>query len=365
MTQSESGKMAESGEMAEYGTGATSTGEIEPAQPAGDPIPDPGPAPYEKRLTDVDPKAERRVERQVSSMFALASLLIIGFLVAFVIFPLSTDDSGAVDVGAVRVSNVALGVTLGLALVLIGLGAIHWARKLMTSTQLVQERHELRSEDEVRDDTLEAFDAGAGESGFGRRTMIRNSLIGTMALLPLPAVFMLRDLGPAPGGVKKNTLWDTGVRVLQDRSFEPIRPSELQVGSLVNAMPATFEELPHEGPERINQRAKSPVFLIRMDPGDFRVDEGRENWDVDGILCYSKICTHVGCPITLYERDTHHMLCPCHQSTFNLADAGEVVFGPAARPLPQLPLAVDDEGYLIAQGDFEDPVGPSFWEMNT
>ena len=89
-----------------------------------------------------------------------------------------------------------------------------------------------------------------------------------------------------------------------------------------------------------------------MQPGEFRVEEGRENWHVDGIVCYSKICTHVGCPITLYERDTHHMLCPCHQSTFDLSDAGNVVFGPAARPLPQLPLAVDEEGYLIAQSDF-------------
>jgi ubiquinol-cytochrome c reductase iron-sulfur subunit len=95
------------------------------------------------------------------------------------------------------------------------------------------------------------------------------------------------------------------------------------------------------------------------------VEEGRENWHIDGIVCYSRICTHVGCPITLYERDTHHMLCPCHQSTFDLADAGNAVFGPAARSLPQLPLAVDDEGYLVAQSDFVDPVGPSYWEMNT
>ncbi|HEX6194863.1 MAG TPA: Rieske 2Fe-2S domain-containing protein [Jiangellaceae bacterium] len=355
----------ESGEMAEYGEGRTGTSELEPAQPVGDPIPDPGPAPPAERMTDIDLKAEQRVERQVASMFGLASLLILAFLVAFVIFPLTTDDGGAVDVGAVRVSNVALGVTLGLALVLIGLGAIHWARKLMTSKMVIHERHQLRSTDDVRAETLADFELGTAESTFGRRKMIRNSLIGAMALLPLPAVFLLRDLGPAPGGVKKNTLWDTGVRVVHDRTFAPIRPSELQVGSLVVAMPENFEELPHEGPERINQRAKSPVFLIRIDPDDLRIEEGRENWQVDGILCYSKICTHVGCPITLYESDTHHMLCPCHQSTFNLADAGEVIFGPAARPLPQLPLAVDEEGYLIAQSDFVDPVGPSFWEMNT
>jgi ubiquinol-cytochrome c reductase iron-sulfur subunit len=127
-------------------------------------------------------------------------------------------------------------------------------------------------------------------------------------------------------------------------------------------MPATFEDLPEHGPERINERAKSPVMLVRMLPEDIHVAPGRENWGVDGILAYSKICTHVGCPISLYEQTTHHMLCPCHQSTFDLSDNGKVIFGPATRSLPQLPLAVDDEGYLIAQSDFEEPVGPSYWE---
>jgi ubiquinol-cytochrome c reductase iron-sulfur subunit len=79
-------------------------------------------------------------------------------------------------------------------------------------------------------------------------------------------------------------------------------------------------------------------------------------------LCYSKICTHVGCPISLYEQQTRHVLCPCHQSTFDLADNGKVLFGPAARSLPQLPLGVDNEGYLIAMSGFHEPVGASFWE---
>ena len=108
--------------------------------------------------------------------------------------------------------------------------------------------------------------------------------------------------------------------------------------------------------------AKAAVILVRMDPHDIHPSKGRADWGVDGILCYSKICTHVGCPISLWEQQTHNLLCPCHQSTFDLADNGKVVFGPAARPLPQLPLAVDSEGYLIATSDFTEPVGPSFWE---
>jgi ubiquinol-cytochrome c reductase iron-sulfur subunit len=101
---------------------------------------------------------------------------------------------------------------------------------------------------------------------------------------------------------------------------------------------------------------------VRLDPADLKESEERKTWSYDGIVAYSKICTHVGCPVALYEQLTHNLLCPCHQSTFDVTDACKVVFGPASRPLPQLPIAVDAEGYLIAQSDFTEPVGPSFWE---
>jgi ubiquinol-cytochrome c reductase iron-sulfur subunit len=131
---------------------------------------------------------------------------------------------------------------------------------------------------------------------------------------------------------------------------------------MVNVMPASLLDLPAEGPARLNERAKSPVVLVRMRPDELAPDEGRENWHVDGIIAYSKICTHAGCPVSLYEHTTHHLLCPCHQATFDLADNGAVVFGPATRTLPQLPLAVDDDGFLMAQSDFTEAVGPSYWE---
>jgi ubiquinol-cytochrome c reductase iron-sulfur subunit len=144
----------------------------------------------------------------------------------------------------------------------------------------------------------------------------------------------------------------------------------MEIGQLVNAQPELFyedgaerlgEEQPH-GVELQQEKAKAAVILVRMQPDDIKPWKGREDWGVDGILCFSKICTHVGCPISLWEQQTHNLLCPCHQSTFDLADNGKVVFGPAARHLPQLPLAVDDEGYLVATSDFTEPVGPSFWE---
>jgi len=101
---------------------------------------------------------------------------------------------------------------------------------------------------------------------------------------------------------------------------------------------------------------------MRMEPEELTQTAERASWSYDGIVAYSKVCTHVGCPVALYEQQTHHLLCPCHQSQFDVTEHAKVIFGPAARPLPQLPIAVDDEGYLIAQSDFHEPVGPSFWE---
>ena len=161
------------------------------------------------------------------------------------------------------------------------------------------------------------------------------------------------------------------MRVVRDVVGTPIRPGDLEIGDLLNAEPEILFEVDEEGQPVLEgvavqiAKSKGAVVLVRMDPDDNKPGPGREDWAVDGILCYSKICTHVGCPISLNERKTHHLLCPCHQSTFDLADAAKVVFGPAARALPQLPLMVDEEGYLVAQSDFKEPVGPSYWERDS
>jgi len=156
--------------------------------------------------------------------------------------------------------------------------------------------------------------------------------------------------------------------VVNDVAGTPIKPEEVDIGQLINAEPAVFFEDNQDGEPkfegtRLNQaKGKAAVIVVRMKPDDITPLPDRKNWGVEGILCFSKICTHVGCPISLWEQQTHHLLCPCHQSTFDLANNGKVIFGPAARPLPQLPLMVDSEGYLVAQSGFHEPVGPSFWE---
>jgi len=332
-------------------------GQVEVAEP----IADPGIEPHEYRITDIDPKAADRVERQVATMFGLAGLFTLGSCVAYFAIPRDAELTfGPVSGNA---NNMTLGLTLGLALFLIGAGAIQWAKKLMVDEEISEERHPAHSTMEQKADITDAFHQGVDESGFTRRKLIRRSLLGAMALLGLPLIVFLRDLGPLPGRALYSTIWAKGIRVVNDVTLRPIKPSDMVIGQLVNAAPANLAAMQEESPvEYQNSKAKSAVIVVRIKPSEIITPPGRENWGIDGILCYSKICTHVGCPISLYEQVTHHVLCPCHQSTFDLADGAKVIFGPAARPLPQLPLAVDSEGYLVAQSDFTEPVGPSFFE---
>jgi ubiquinol-cytochrome c reductase iron-sulfur subunit len=333
----------------------------------GDPIEDPGLHPHVPRPTDVDEAAEKRAERQVATLFGLSSVFAVLFVVSYIVFKIGSHPTLIMGYGA---SNVALGTTLGLALLCIGVGAIQWARKLMSDVEIVEARHPSASSETDRTEAVAALNQGITDSGIGRRPLIRNSLLGAMATLALPLVILLRDLGPLPKGDLAGTVWKKGMRVVNDVAGTPIKPEEVQIGQLINAEPAVFFEEENGEPKfegtRLNQaKGKAAVIVVRMKPSDITPSKERENWGVEGILCYSKICTHVGCPISLWEQQTHHLLCPCHQSTFDLADNGRVVFGPAARPLPQLPLMVDSEGYLVAQRDFDEPVGPSFWERGS
>jgi ubiquinol-cytochrome c reductase iron-sulfur subunit len=186
-----------------------------------------------------------------------------------------------------------------------------------------------------------------------------------MALFPLPLIVLLRDLGPSPSkGQLTHTIWAAGTRLVTDVTYLPIKADDLPVGGLINAVPENLGDI-QEKDGSLNERAKSVIIVVRLDQDQIVAQQGGTAdapWDYQGVLAYSKVCTHVGCPISLYEQTTHHLLCPCHQSTFDLADAGRVVFGPAARNMPQLPITVDAEGYLVARSDFQVPVGPSFWE---
>jgi ubiquinol-cytochrome c reductase iron-sulfur subunit len=325
--------------------------------PTGSPFADPGLPAHQPRRQDIDERAAKRSERTVAGLFQLSMLATIGFIVSYV----TIDKSKIVYIfplGHISALNFALGMTLGVALFAIGAGGVHWARTLMTDEEIADERHPVEASPELRERVIADFKTGARESQFGRRKLIRNTLFGAMALVPLSGVLLLRDLGPLPKEKLRHTLWAKGKLLINQNTGEPMRPSDIEVGSMTFAKPDGLDDDAANFQEEI---AKAALMVVRLHPQDIK-DKQELDWSHEGIVAFSKICTHVGCPIGLYEQQTHHVLCPCHQSTFDLADGARVIFGPAGHRLPQLRISVNSDGYLEALGDFEEPVGPSFWE---
>ncbi|MFD8569204.1 Rieske 2Fe-2S domain-containing protein [Streptomyces sp. NPDC059639] len=330
-------------------------GSVEPTK--DNPFADPGLPPHEHRIQDIDERAARRSERVVAMLFTISMLATIGFIASYVAIGAHTSVY-IFPLGHISALNFALGTTLGVALFCIGAGAVHWARTLMSDVEVASERHPIEAEPEVKAQVLSDFADGARESQFGRRKLIRNTMFGALALVPLSGVVLLRDLGPLPEKKLRTTAWKKGLKLVNMNTDEPLRASDIAVGSLTFAKPEGLEEHDEDFQKEI---AKAALMLVRIQPDNIK-DKQELEWSHEGVVAYSKICTHVGCPISLYEQQTHHVLCPCHQSTFDLSDGARVIFGPAGHALPQLHIAVDDEGYLVAQGDFAEPVGPAFWE---
>ncbi len=330
------------------------------------PIPDPGVEEHIERYTDADPAAGRRAYAQVVGMLSLVPLLAIAFIVIY--FAVPRQESITLGPLYTNAMNLGLGVTGGLMVALIGFSAIHWAKQIMGDEESIDYRHPLVSSPEDREEFLGMVDDGVKQSSLGRRRLIGAALMGALGVVAAPAVVLLSDMGPyaTPSRIRatiEKTVWAEGVRLVNDITYTPLKASELQIGQLVNGQPEVIAHM--HGPEKLVAMAKASIVVVRMDPRSIKIPDSRKNWQVGGILAYSKICTHVGCPISLWERTTHHMLCPCHQSTFDLGDSGVVVFGPAARSLPQLPITIDSEGYLVARSDFTVPVGPSFFERDS
>ncbi len=295
-----------------------------------------------------DERSAKRAERVVALLFLVTFLSAVGFIASYVAFQVG-------DIGRTATSNVALGGTMALAFLSLASGIVIWVRRIMPKYNLVQERHPMRSDPEVRDYVDKTFVAGANESGFVKRKLLRRTLLLAAAPLGLAPLVLLKDLGPTPENRLRHTVWRKGLRLVVEGTGQPIKAADFNSpGGILSVVPQGYE---HD----LDALATSTLILIKFQPDELKSGTN-VNWAHDGIVAYSKICTHVGCPAALYEQTTHHILCPCHQSTFDAADGAKVIFGPAARPLPQLPITVDGEGYLIAQSDFDVPVGPSFWE---
>jgi ubiquinol-cytochrome c reductase iron-sulfur subunit len=299
----------------------------------------------------LDPKKARSAERAVAAFFTLTFLAGVAFIVFYAVWPGHVGN-----IQRAMHSNYALGVSLTLVFLGLAVGLTIWVRHLVTTPEIVQERHTISSRAEDRETFNQYFQEGTEEIGLGRHRLLRRTLLLAAAPLGLLPLVLLRDLGPLPEKKLRHTAWKNGTRLVVDGTGLPLKASDFDSpGGIITVVP--------EGAaNNLDEIATSAVLLLNLPVDQFKPKKGRENWHVGGIVAYSKICTHVGCPAALYEQTTHHILCPCHQSTFDALDSAKVIFGPAARPLPQLPIGVDSEGYLIATSDFKEPVGPSFWE---
>ena len=302
------------------------------------------------RPQDAEAARAKRSERIVALFFLLSALGTIGFIAAYVAFHPGNSTNEA------RTSNILLGVTLGVTLAGLGAGIIAWVRWLMPAHETLQERHGLESSDDDIEAATQIVMTGFEETGLPRRSLLKRSLGLSLGLLALPPVVLLRDLGPLPEKTLRTTLWEKDSLLLNLETGKPVKLGDLEIGSFTTVVPKPAEEMTEE------DLAKVPVLLIRLEPGLNEPLPGREDWAYQDHVAYSKICTHVGCPVGLYQKQNHKLLCPCHQSTFLVPEACKVVFGPAARRLPQLPITVDADGNFKATAGFDEPVGPSFWE---
>ena len=239
------------------------------------------------------------------------------------------------------------GVLLALALGGVGVGVVVWAIRLLEAPVEVEERHTLASSGEDRTAAATAVDV---ESISRRRFLVR-MLLGAGAALTAALLIPAFSLGPQPGRALFTTAWRRGSRLVTGDG-EPIRPADVGFGAVQTVFP-----------DGAVGSADSATLLLRVRPSELQLNAERAEWAPEGIIGYSKICTHAGCPVGLYRAEENVLLCPCHQSTFDVLRGAIPVFGPAVRPLPQLPMGIDDEGFLVALGDFPEPVGPSFWNM--
>jgi ubiquinol-cytochrome c reductase iron-sulfur subunit len=284
--------------------------------------------------TDADPDSEAERQRHAE-------------LVSMVAFSVSVAGSLLLAIVYWRGGQPQL-EGLGLLAALGGLGTalVIWGRHLLDEGTFLQDRHPLSSTDEERQEFETSLER---DEMVTRRRALRGFLLASLGMLGAALVFPLRSLGPSPGQSLDASPWHKGVRLVDEQN-RPILARDVPLNGLVTAFPNGQPD-----------SAQGQIALVRVRPSSIRSSKSRAGWSPGGMLAYSKVCTHAGCPVSLYLADSHELLCPCHQSAFDALEEARPVQGPAARALPQLPLAVDQQGYVTAAGDFSAPVGPAWW----
>ena len=282
-----------------------------------------------------------RVQNIIAAIFVLAILLLGGF-------------------GAAYWQNAnpwILGGTMGGGLFLLGFGLTAWGKYLMPQGPFVEERHVLAGTPEERDSIAAAL-VERSTVVVKRRKMlgglfaVGSGIFGIVAIFPL-----LRSLGPVPGLSLQKTDWKRG-SILVDSNGRAVHRDTLVTGGIMTVFPRGYQN-------NLQSQSMDQTVLIRVGDVGFTTMKGRETWAPEGYVAYSKMCTHLGCPVGLYEQELELLVCPCHQSMFNVRNGAVPQFGPAPRPLPQLPLYFGADGNLRAQDGFDQAPGPGFFERTT
>lgn len=353
----------------------------------------------------VTTRAEKRAARTVTVWFAVSALMALLFAVVYIAWPWQYKGEGEDGYWLYMIYTPLLGLTIGLSILTLGIGLVQFTKKFIPEEITVQTRHDgPSSEADKRTIAAQLNDAWT-TSTLGRRKVMGGllgagvGLIGLSVILPLGGMvknpWKRGEMTLAGDGTLHTTGWtlasnqrpdgqpaekvylgrDTG-KVFPDGHvpegqgrLERLKVEDLSAGGMETVYPlpesalGDFEEHMHSihGP-------RNSVMLIRFRPADSAravKRKGQEEFNYGDYFAYSKLCTHLACPTSLYEQQTNRILCPCHQSQFDALHYGKPVFGPAARALPQLPISVDSEGYLVANGDFIEPVGPAYWERRS
>ncbi len=335
-------------------------------------------------------RAEKRAERSVAAWFLLSGLAGAAFVGAFLFWPFKYVPPGAPGYPMYSLYTPIIGATFGIAVLALGVGVVAYVKKFFPEEVSVQQRHDGVS-DEVDRKTVLAQLAKAGkDTTIARRSLIKRTAglaagvfglgVGVAALGGLVrnpwkgganAALWVTAWGGGPPGEKVYLRRDTGAHgdeiIKNGIAGIRVRPEDMDAASMETVFPFRMSDL--QDPKKLDAmltESDVPVMLIRLRPGTQVTQRaGRENFHYGDYYAYSKVCTHLGCPTSLFESQTNRILCPCHQSQFLATEYAKPVFGPATRALPQLPITVDAEGYFVARGDFDEAVGPGFWERKS
>lgn len=342
-------------------------------------------------------RAEKRSERLVAFWLMLGGAMGLLLLLVFLFWPWEYKPYGVKGNLLYSWATPMYGVTFGLSILAIGIGAVLYQKRFIPEEISIQDRHDGASPEIDRKTAAATLSDAYAGSTLGRR-----KLIGMTAGIGLGA-FGVGTLVAALGGIIKNpwkpvvptadgpkaVLWTSGwtprykgetiylgraTGLAGESPFVKMRPEDLDAGGMETVFPwreSDGDGVSVESAEKLAHIAmgvRNPVMLIRIKPVDMaRVvkRQGQENFNFGELFAYTKVCSHLGCPSSLYEQQTYRILCPCHQSQFDALHFARPIFGPAARALAQLPITIDKDGYLVANGDFIEPVGPAFWERRS